>query len=88
MREVRADFEMYGADDDQSKMLHDAARMRSPIRAMFQLGQYPGQLVGVYMKSLTPEVPDYDDSEARLIWKFADCRAQGTGEDEIVIAFG
>jgi hypothetical protein len=88
MREVRADFEMYGADDDQSKALHDAARLRTPIRAMFQLGQQPGQLAGVYLKSVTPEVPDFDDSETRLIWKFADCRAQGSGDDEIAIAFG
>jgi hypothetical protein len=87
-REVRADFELYGADDDQSHALHEAARQRSPIEAMFQLGQQQGQLFGAYLKSMTPEVPDFDDSETRLIWRFSDCRAQGSGDDEIVIAFG
>jgi hypothetical protein len=87
-REVRADFELYGADDEQSHALHQAARKRSPIQAMFQLGQQQGELFGVYLKSMLPESPDFDDSETRLIWKFADCRAQGSGEDEIVLAFG
>jgi hypothetical protein len=87
-REVLADFELYGADDEQSLALFQAARQRSPIQAMFQLGQQQGQLVGAYLKSLTPEVPDFDDSETRLIWRFNDCRAQGSGDDEIAIAFG
>lgn len=87
-REVWADFELYGADDEQSRALHEAARLKSPVSAMFQLGQQAGQLVGVSMKSLTPEVPDFDDSETRLIWRFSECRAQGSGDDEIAIAFG
>jgi hypothetical protein len=55
---------------------------------MFQLGQQAGQLFGVYLKSIVPEVPEYDDSETRVQWKFQNCRAQGTADDEVVLAFG
>jgi hypothetical protein len=48
----------------------------------------PGQLMGIYLKSLVPSVPEFDDSDKRLQWKFTDTRAQGTAEDEIVVAFG
>ncbi|MEJ7606975.1 MAG: phage tail tube protein [Bryobacteraceae bacterium] len=87
-RNVTADFELYADDKDETKALYESARQRSPIRAMFQLGQQPTQLFGVYMKSVMPEVPQYDDSETRLSWKFSGCRAQGTSDDEIVVAFG
>ena len=55
---------------------------------MFQLGQQSGQLFGVRMKSVIPQVPEFDDSEGRLQWKFASSRAQGTVDDEISVAFG
>jgi len=54
---------------------------------MFQLGATAGQLMGVYLKSVIPEVPQFDDSENRLQWKFASSRAQGTVDDEITVAF-
>jgi len=37
---------------------------------------------------VVPEVPEFDDSENRLQWKFTGCQAQGTGNDEIYVAFG
>jgi hypothetical protein len=40
------------------------------------------------MKSVVPEVPDFDDSDRRLQWAFRDARAQGTIDDELVVAFG
>jgi hypothetical protein len=55
---------------------------------MLQLGQLPNQLFGVYMKSILPEVPEYDDTGARLQWHFRSSRAQGTADDEVVVAFG
>ncbi len=55
---------------------------------MFQLGQDAGQLFGLYLKSVIPEVPEFDDSETRLQWRFRGCRAQGTVDDEMVVAFG
>lgn len=87
-REVVADFELYASDDEQTRALYEAARNGAAVRAMFQLGEQQGQLFGAYMKSLMPNMPEFDESESRLSWKFSGCRAQGTGEDELVVAFG
>jgi len=54
---------------------------------MFQLGEAQGQLMGVYLKSVIPVVPEFDDSKNRLQWKFRSSRAQGTVDDEIVVGF-
>jgi hypothetical protein len=86
-RDVRLDFSLYAQADEDTKALYQAARQRSPIGVMLQLGQQSGQLCGVYMKSVMAETPEFDDSEPRLIWNFQNCRAQGSGDDEIVIAF-
>jgi hypothetical protein len=55
---------------------------------MLQLGAQAGQLLGVYMPAMVPEVPQYDDSETRLEWKFQNSRAQGTADDELYVAIG
>ncbi len=88
MRSVLLDMELYGQDDPATIGLYEAARQRQPIIASIQLGQTTGQLLGVYMKSVVPEVPDYDDKENRLQWKFQGSQAQGQGDDELAIAFG
>ena len=82
------DFEIYASDEDASKDLYQAARQRSPIHVMLQLGQQQGQLFGVYLKSVQLETPEFDDTETRLRWKFSACRAQGSADDEMMIAFG
>jgi hypothetical protein len=40
------------------------------------------------MKSVIPQVPEFDDSEQRQQWQFQACRAQGSVDDEIFVAFG
>ena len=87
-RIVHSSFTMFEQDDAATKGLYQAARQQSPIEVMFQLGQQSGQLFGVRMKSLIPQVPEFDDSEGRLQWKFANSQAQGTVDDEIALAFG
>jgi len=86
-RSVTASFELYSMDSAATKELYEAARQSSPITVMFQLGQVEGQVVGVYLKSVVPEVPEFDDSDNRLQWKFRASRAQGTIDDEISVAF-
>jgi hypothetical protein len=88
MRTVSAAFSLFSMDDEATKELYQAARQQSPVTVMFQLGQAPGQLMGVYLKSVIPEVPEFDDGENRLQWKFRASRAQGTIDDEIAVAFG
>jgi hypothetical protein len=87
-RSVSMTLELFGQDDQATTALYQAARQQAPVQVMFQLGQIPGQLMGIYLKSLVPSVPEFDDSDRRLQWKFTDTRAQGMAEDEIVVAFG
>jgi hypothetical protein len=87
-RTVTAAFELFSQDDAGTQGLYQAARQQSPISVMFQLGESQGQLMGVYLKSVIPVVPEFDDSKNRLQWKFRPSRAQGTVDDEIAVAFG
>jgi hypothetical protein len=87
-REVLLTLELFAQDDDATTALYQAARQHSPVSLMFQMGQNGGQMVGIYLKSLIPDVPQFDDSETRLRWQFRDTQAQGTVEDEMVVAFG
>jgi hypothetical protein len=87
-RTVTMDFSLYQQDDASTQGLYQAARQVSPISVMIQLGQQQGQLFGVYMKSVIPQVPEFDDSSQRQQWQFQTNRAQGSVDDEIFIAFG
>jgi hypothetical protein len=87
-RKVSFDFEMFATAGEETTALYQAARQQSPVRAMVQLGQRQGELFGFYMKGLLPSVPDLKDDESRLKWSFGGSRAAGTGEDELVVAFG
>lgn len=87
-REVSMTLGLFGADDEATLALYQAARLRAPMGVMYQLGSVGGQMMGMYLRSVIPVVPEFDDSETRLQWKFEDTRAQGTADDEIVIAFG
>jgi hypothetical protein len=86
-RTVSASFKVFEQDTPAYKDLYNAAKQRSPISAMFQLGSRAGQMFGVYMHSVVPEVPEFDDRETRLQWNFDTSRAQGGIDDEIAIAF-
>ena len=55
---------------------------------MFQLGQAQGMVMGVNMSSVIPVVPEFEDGQNRMQWKFLGSRAQGTVNDEIAVAFG
>jgi hypothetical protein len=88
VRSVTLNFELFEMADAQTAGLYQAARARSPIGVMFQLGEQTTQLFGAYMPQMVPQVPEYDDSETRLQWKFSNDRAQGTAENELYVAFG
>jgi len=87
-RSVTATFNLYELNDSATQGLYQAARQQSPINVMFQLGQQTGQVMGVYMMSVVPSVPEFDDSDNRLQWKFQGSKAQGTTDNELVVAFG
>jgi hypothetical protein len=87
-RAVTFNLSLFEMADAQTQGLYQAARQRSPISVMLQLGEQTGQLCGAYMPAMVPQVPEFDDSETRLQWKFQNNRAQGTMNDELYIAFG
>jgi hypothetical protein len=87
MRVVSSNFTLLAQDDVQTTALYAAAKQRHPISAMLQLGQQQGQLMGIFLPRITPEIPNYKDSETRLLWEFKHNRAQGSSDDEISIAF-
>lgn len=87
-RSVEMNFSVYEMDDMATAGLYQAARQKSPISVMLQLGQQQGELFGLYMQSVVPQVPAFDDSDKRLQWQFQSCRAQGSVNDEIYAAFG
>jgi hypothetical protein len=87
MRVVSSNFTLLAQDDAQTTALYMAAKQRNPISAMLQLGQQQGQLMGIFLPSITPEIPNYKDSETRLLWEFKQNRAQGSSDDEISITF-
>ena len=87
-RDVTLDVTLFEQDDATTQSLYQAARQRSPVSVMFQLGEQSGQMFGAYMSGVTPEVPQYDDGETRLQWKFQGSRAQGSVNDELFVAFG
>ncbi|MCZ2076798.1 MAG: hypothetical protein HUU41_08810 [Bryobacteraceae bacterium] len=86
-RTVRAQISLFEQDNEHIRSLYQAAKQHSPIEVMFQLGIQSTQLCGVYLKSVVPDIPEFDDTDTRLQWRFTDSRAQGTFNDEISIAF-
>jgi len=86
-RQVGSTFTLFAQDDSQTKALYVAAKLRALTSAMLQLGQQTGQIMGIYLPSVTPEIPNYLDSQTRLQWEFKNNLAQGTADDEISIAF-
>lgn len=86
-RAVGIRFRLYEQDDAATSGLYAAAKARQPISVMLQLGQEPGQLCGVYLPMVIPEVPEFDDRNPRLEWAFALSHAAGFLNDEVRIAF-
>jgi hypothetical protein len=87
-RVVAVSLELYSQDDSATAGLYQAARQQSSISVMLQLGNVSGQMMGVYLPSVIPDVPEFDDSANRLQWKFRPARAHGTVDNEIAVAFG
>jgi hypothetical protein len=86
-RQIASEFTVFAQDNAETNALYAAAKQRTPIPAMLQLGQQQGQLLGIYMPRVVPEIPNLDDSETRLQWQFKNNLAQGVSNDEIYLAF-
>lgn len=86
-RQVATSFTLLAQDDAQTTNLYAAAKQRTPIPAMLQLGQQQGRLMGIFLPNMTPEIPSFNDSGTRLEWEFKINLAQGISNDEIYVAF-
>ncbi len=86
-RRIQVSMALYEKDDAATMALYQAARQRSPISVMFQLGQQQGQLFALWIGNLIPEVPEFDDRETRLVWRFGEAQASGGADDELFVAF-
>ena len=78
-REVSVTLDLFSMDDASTEGLYQAARQQLPISVMFQLGQVGGQLMGIYLPSVVPMVPEFDDAETRLKWSFEETSRAGHG---------
>ena len=86
-RQVFVSFSIHERDNEATRALYQAARSASPVSVMFQLGQQPGQMCGLFLRNVVPQVPEFDDSETKLQWKFGDAQAIGVNNDELFVAF-
>jgi len=87
-REVLVDLELYSREGGVFDEMYQAARSRSPLPVMLQLGEQESQMCGVYIPNLSPVVPEFGDEESRQRWRLQGSIAVGTMEDEIYVAFG
>jgi hypothetical protein len=87
-RDVEVQFEVYSTDENVFAEMYQAAQTETPIALTIQLGDQAGAMAAVYIKTFVPQVPQFNDTETRLLWSFSNSRAQGTGNDEIYFAFG
>lgn len=86
-RQVSSRFSVFAQDDAQTTALYQAAKARTLVSAMLQLGQQQGELMGIFLPQVTPEIPVFNDSQTRLQWEFNNNLAQGISDDELFIAF-
>ena len=62
-REVPVTLELFGAGRSWRPRRCTRQRVNNRrLGVMFQMGQVGGQLVGMYLKSMIPDVPEFDDS--------------------------
>jgi hypothetical protein len=87
-REVTVDLELYSQNQPLFDELLQAARTRTPLPLMVQLGEQAGGLCGVYLPRFVPAVPEFLDEETRLRWRLKGSLALGTAEDEVYVSFG
>lgn len=87
-RDVRVDLTLSADNHADTLALYEAARRGTPTGVTLQLGNRPGQLLGIRLPHVVLESPGFDDDEARLEWTFRNCRAQGNGDDEIFFCLG
>jgi hypothetical protein len=86
-REVISSFVLFAQADTDTQNLYAAAKARTPVSALLQLGSQQSQTMAIYLPNVVPELPLFDDSETYLSWEFKNNLAQGVSNDESYLAF-
>ncbi len=87
LRELSLQFQLYAAEDAAVNQLHILARSRQETDLTIQLGNQPGQLVGIYVPRFVPEIPELKEADARVLMSYPKSLAYGVSNDEITVAF-
>jgi hypothetical protein len=85
-RRVTLDFTVYERNDTFSQYLYSAAVNHVPVPVMFQLGRQQGAMLGVYLPAVLLNMPEFDDRQPRLLWRFQASLALGGMNDEVYLA--
>ena len=84
-----AELQLFEQADAQTAALYQAARQRSPIGVMLQLGRAKRiSCSGHTCRRWCRRCRSSTIARRRLQWKFQNSRAQGTVNDELYVAFG
>jgi hypothetical protein len=86
-REMVSSFSLFAQPDAATQSLYAAAKLKTPVSAVLQLGQQRGQMMAIYLPNVIPELPLFDDSEPFLLWDFKNNLGQGVSNDEAFLAF-
>ena len=86
-RELSSRFTLFAQSDSATQALYVAAKAKTPISAVLQLGQQKAQMMAVYLPSVVPEMPSFKGAEPYLLWEFKNSLSQGKSNDEAYIAF-
>ncbi len=86
-REVVSSFSFFAQPDTAAQSLYAAAKRKTPIAALLQLGQQEGRMMAIYLPNVVSELPIFDDSEPFLLWEFKNNLGQGVSNDEAFLAF-
>lgn len=87
LREVSVQFGLYASTKEAVVGLHAMARQREETGLSIQLGNKPGQLVGIHIPRFIPEIPEIADAESRVVMSYPGSLAYGVMNDELSIAF-
>lgn len=87
LRELSLQFQLYAAQDAAVNQLHVLSRSRLETDLTIQLGNQPGQLVGIYVPRFVPEIPELKDSDTRVAMSYPKSIAYGVSNDEVTVAF-
>lgn len=87
VRSVSVQFQLYASENAAVSQLHALSRSRGETDLMIQLGDMPGELVGIYIPKFMPEIPELKDADTRVVMSYPSSVAFGVTNDEISIAF-